>query len=330
MADINIFSGFKRLRDFPIDPSCRYKTYAELETYVKTSRVAYAGQIVAVYDDRIRNGVYIIYNNNGKLDIYGVSSRLNEIEELLKLVEDRIDNVESDSTKTTELVNELSEKVTRIEGDFVSHDELKDAVNKILGSEELDEKLDTIDEIQKWINEHTDLLGTLSEISEKIDNVYTKAEIDAKIDAIDVSEQLKDYVKKEELEDTLKELNNIENTIKLPFKSKRSNTIIPSGAIIKQIDLVINTAAESYFIPDDGSNEFVIAQKVLDEGISDEKVLITDEDIDTEVVLDSAQLPETFRYILNYKVQNDKGVLIRVDATNFIGLEGIAYISYVR
>ena len=96
------------------------------------------------------------------------ASRAKEIEELLKLVEGRIDNVESDSTKTAELVNKLSEKVTRIEGDFVTHDELKDAVDKILGSEELDEKLDTIDEIQKWINEHTDLLGTLSEISEKI------------------------------------------------------------------------------------------------------------------------------------------------------------------
>jgi hypothetical protein len=54
-----IFNGFLRLGDFPLDESSIFSTYASAETYAKENATAYAGQIIAVVTE-VKVDLYLI------------------------------------------------------------------------------------------------------------------------------------------------------------------------------------------------------------------------------------------------------------------------------
>jgi hypothetical protein len=54
-----IFNGFLRLDDFPLDESSIFSTYASAETYAKENATAYAGQIIAVVTE-VKVDLYLI------------------------------------------------------------------------------------------------------------------------------------------------------------------------------------------------------------------------------------------------------------------------------
>ena len=68
MSNQLLFGSFKRLRNFPIDPSDFFETLKELEKYTSTDATVHLGQKTVVYNDPENNGLYLVLKNeNGEL-----------------------------------------------------------------------------------------------------------------------------------------------------------------------------------------------------------------------------------------------------------------------
>lgn len=212
-----LFKGFKRLRDFPLDPSCIYTTYVEAERYLEANRTAYLGQVVAVYDDGDKTGLYIIINKEGKKSYYRLASNeelvktIVNVKELIssldseveKKLNETIDNVNTLlSDQKTELTKLVTDKATELENKFENKlEEDKNLLTqKIQDSEaslnekiekeiaELEERvrdlgfdtdaLDSFKEISEWVKEHKDQLDKLTAgYTEEINKINGRVEI---------------------------------------------------------------------------------------------------------------------------------------------------------
>lgn len=117
MSTQNLFGSFRRLKDFSLDPSNLFKTKAELELYINTDKTAYAGQIVAVYNEEENNGIYLICGEKGNFsllktaDVSDISSLNNSKDELLKNVSELRTSISDVDSKIDIAETNLNEKI---------------------------------------------------------------------------------------------------------------------------------------------------------------------------------------------------------------------------
>lgn len=102
-----LFGGFKRLADFPLDPSSRFETYDLLEIYLRKNPIAHGGQVLVVYKDSTkdengnyyRNGAYYVIQNPFEvmrdlqaIKIVDINTFSDELTKNIKIVRDEATN----------------------------------------------------------------------------------------------------------------------------------------------------------------------------------------------------------------------------------------------
>lgn len=139
----NIYAPFRRLQDFPLDPSCVFETLEAAENYIANNKSAYKGQVISVHSDGENNGLYNIIV--GSADNITLQKTINEDE----------------FNKVAELVNVLNAKsddfesrISKIEGGFQDDlAQLEAKIDKIINND-VTETIDSIKEFTDWINTH--------------------------------------------------------------------------------------------------------------------------------------------------------------------------------
>lgn len=231
-AKQNVYASFRRLRDFPLDSSCRFETKSQAQEYCQTN-IVYDGQIVSIYNDDENNGIYLISNRELLR-----ATDTNDIDNLKSLVDDLSSNLEQLETlkvnkNTTDIAN-LTKRINNIGEelvDFVKQDEfnqLKRDVEFITSNDSLTDRLDSIKEIADWINSNASSLEHINLIAETVNEIALS------------------YVTKDELNDRLSDVQ-IKTSVEYNFTSNGTINLLPiikSGKVIIGIDVIIYTPGE--------------------------------------------------------------------------------------
>lgn len=162
MANQILFGSFKRLRNFPLDPSELFLTKAELDNYIKSNPIAYNGQKVVVCDDGENNGLYIIVKENNILTLL----RIPDIHITEKLASDLLELKNNYLTLEASLNESISDFVNKI-----------DSAEKLINqcSKKLEDKADTteIARIEGIIAEiQTNMGSGYEELKKYVDDTY--------------------------------------------------------------------------------------------------------------------------------------------------------------
>lgn len=191
-AEQKLFSGFSRLRDFPLDPSCIYKKLTDAQYYVEHDRTAYVGQVLAIVADTEEiSGLYYINENKELVNTVNLAKVREEIAAanqilaaaLRKEIATADEQVKSDINKQLqelkgEFTGSLSDLNSKVEAaDQIIHDLIGDADEKIAALNKalellkddgkLTESLDSIAEITEWLKKHGDDFDNLNAVIDK-------------------------------------------------------------------------------------------------------------------------------------------------------------------
>lgn len=184
-----LYGSFKRLGNFPIDPSSFFEKKSDLEKYVKNSKIVYPGQLLVVYADKENNGIWIVPDFKETVDteklikIVNSTELVNKVEEITGKVESISadilkykqettdannkfkDEIETDinafETSTNKKLEEYNATVLALNKlvveSYATKEDLYNEVEAILGFEvpdDMDKVLETFGEINNWVNEH--------------------------------------------------------------------------------------------------------------------------------------------------------------------------------
>ena len=176
-----LFSGFRRLQDFPLDESSVYENLESAERYCSSDRRAYLGQLLGIYsgDDM---GVYQIVLKDNHKQLMKLSNSESVIKALQEINERllSIDNFLEEETLNTYIDNTIKDK-------YATKDELEDAVYKIMGSERVQEQYDTIKEIADRIDEINQTLSftVIQSVTDDPNKVSSSAAVRTELDELD-------------------------------------------------------------------------------------------------------------------------------------------------
>lgn len=261
---------------------------------------------------------------------------LSQLQAVSKTVDELDEKLDRTDAALRELISQLTSRLSNLE----SSNALLN--NKVAG---IDNQISNINN-QLQINSNA-VLNLTNDVQAVKTTSASNAELIRQLSAI--VEAIKgNYITRENLNDALAgvDIGGIEKTIILPFYYNdnesisyysRSDEIIPKDAIIKSLELEITapTTEIIYVYPENSDNSrLAVLQKYEPNNpslIEDEKVLLYDSAIDTEVITTPDELPETFIFKgINYHVVNETGVKLRIEVENFKGCQGIAYLKYVK
>ena len=244
-----IYGSFKRLGNFPIDPSSYFEKWSDLDYYLKNDRTVYPGQLLVVYADDVdvdKNGLYITFENDDKSfrasrvsQSDELNSKIENLSHLLKTLETSVSesiaaqnkNIEEEFTKQNDKIEDIK---TNIETKYATKEDLAKEINALLGfevPENLDEVLNTFKEIDDWVNGH-------KEDFEKIDAIGKANQKDI-VDLKDKTASLEGKVNALEA-GTIK---NVLQTISLDIDSDLPNNVsesisFTSGYVIQSLRIV--------------------------------------------------------------------------------------------
>lgn len=184
-----LYGSFKRLGNFPIDPSSFFEKKSDLEKYVKNSKIVYPGQLLVVYADIENNGIWIVPDFKEAVDTEKLIKIVNSTELVNKVEEitGKVEFISADILKYKEQTTAANDKFkAEIEADidtlekntnnkldeynatvlalnklvlesYATKDDLYKEVEAILGFEipdDMDKVLETFGEINNWVTEH--------------------------------------------------------------------------------------------------------------------------------------------------------------------------------
>ena len=158
----NTYASFRRLQDFPLDPSCIFETLEAANAYI-AKPIAYSGQVIAVYNDPEHNGIYnIILDNNVKT----LNRVINEKE--FNDLSNFVSNISDIVSQHTEQITDIDE---RLGNDFA---DIRRRIDLILNNDAT-ELIDSLKEISDWIYVHKEEFDLLKHIH---DDLATKTYVD--------------------------------------------------------------------------------------------------------------------------------------------------------
>ena len=261
-----IYGSFKRLGNFPIDPSSYFEKWSNLDDYLKNDRTAYPGQLLVVYaDDVDKNGLYISFEAADKSfkasrvsQSEELNSKIDNLLESLEALEKNVnDSIENQDKNIEEKFIEQNKIIESIQKEYATKEDLYNEIDALLGFEvpdNLDEVLNTFKEIDDWVKGHEEDLEKY-----KAELEATHDLIDEKIEAIgDIHQKNIDALKDRTyfLEGRVSALEagvikNVLQTISLDIDSDPSNNVsgyysesisfnklIPSGYVIQSLRVV--------------------------------------------------------------------------------------------
>lgn len=338
MANQILFGSFKRLRNFPLDPSELFLTKAELDSYISSNPIAYNGQKVVVCDDGENNGLYIIVKENNVLTLLRIpdvhiteklASDLLELKNsyltleanLNESISDFADKIESAEGLINQYGKKLEDKadateITRIEGIIAG-------IQTNMGSG-YDELKKYVDDTYYDINEIDGLANTVAlvyatktalelvdkkvednkeEIARIADEYLTKTAFQKELDA--VKSQIKDVV----------EFENVEQIVQFDFRQNSINKIenIFHGCRITEINVQLDTFSVSDILPSikvfDGNKTDTIIS-------SDELYFCNDDDNE-----------RYFNFVLNKYIPGEFNS-VYIECENFDSATGTIFVKY--
>lgn len=205
----NLFSGFKRLGKFALDPDSIFDNYDLANNYILDSkRNSYEGQVIVIkntIDDK-KAGIYLNLNNslirfldyedgdnlNEKID--ALNKIIEDIKDQISAIEARLDSL-SDSYYDKETIDALLKEITEKFSGYYTKTEIDEELKKIISlipddfytKKEIENllklKADKT-EIPKKISELENDSGFITKDVENLENYYNKTEIDNKLSTI--------------------------------------------------------------------------------------------------------------------------------------------------
>lgn len=349
----NLYTSFKRLQNLPLDLSTVYETYSEAKQYVERYKTkAHPGQVIAVYndDDTEKNGIYVILTTSDSSILSGLTFKKSADADDLKKLKDEIDNDIKEKLKEldvkfsdiqkeiegikNELSDEFFEKINATQKDVedlksdlsttrtdlkaeiaAAKDDLQKKIDKLYDDEGLDDTLNSIIEIAKWIEENgNNMLGTIATIQSRISKIENNLDlIKAKNDEQDItiSDINKDI---KTLNDDINVINTEINTINNNIIDLRENADkhysfnmdIPGTKSILVADMVIDSVDISVDTPyADATFNCIVADK------ENEVLLISSEDTTDDFTENQYSLIDIstkgrYSYNLNYPIVGEK------------------------
>ena len=141
-----LYGGFKRLRDFPLDPSSIFDTLEELEGYIsKSHTTAYAGQVAVVLGETGRGIYYIIDKSTDASEKQlGIikSMDIADEEELFN----KFDTLRSDMSAFAESMNTSFDDLTEnIRANYITREQFDKVTN--LDTKNIEGVLDSLGEV---------------------------------------------------------------------------------------------------------------------------------------------------------------------------------------
>lgn len=141
-----LYGGFKRLRDFPLDPSSIFDTLEELEGYIsKSHTTAYAGQVAVVLGETGR-GIYYVIDKSvdaGEKQLGLIKSMdIADEEELFN----KFNTLKSDMSAFAESMNTSFDDLTEnIRANYITREQFDKVTN--LDTESIEGALDSLGEV---------------------------------------------------------------------------------------------------------------------------------------------------------------------------------------
>jgi hypothetical protein len=115
-----IFNGFLRLGNFPLDENSIFSTYVNAETYAKENETAYAGQIVTVVTESIVSVYYLTYpftqGYTGNFELRSVGSGSIESVNSVTPVDNNITIYGTNISISSSDATTIAQSLARIEG----------------------------------------------------------------------------------------------------------------------------------------------------------------------------------------------------------------------
>lgn len=204
-----IYGSFKRLGNFPIDPSSYFEKRSEMLEYLANDRTVYPGQMLVVYNDSVDDsGLYIAFEGADKSFKASRISQSEELNEKISNLLETLGNLEqSFKDFKGEVAEDFAEQVLAIAGKFAEQDqaiedkfkaqdetiatiqseyatkeEVSNAIETLMDFESevnITEVIDTFREIDEWVKVHEQ---ELADYKIKLD--ATHAVIDEKIKSL--------------------------------------------------------------------------------------------------------------------------------------------------
>ena len=138
-----LYGSFKRLRDFPLDPSSIFDTIEGLNGYLTGHTTAYVGQVAVVLNGDKRGIYYIVRGETQEKPLDIVKAM--DVEDEAELMEE-FGKVKDDFDELTRSVNLSIEDIKNtMSHDYISREEFDKVTN--LDTEMIDEAIDSLGEV---------------------------------------------------------------------------------------------------------------------------------------------------------------------------------------
>ena len=238
-----IYGSFKRLGNFPIDPSSYFEAWDDLDDYLKNDRTVYPGQLLVVYADNAdKNGLYITFENDDKSfrasrvsQSDELNSKIENLSHLLKTLETSVsESIAAQNKNIEEEFTKQNNEIENIKANYATREELQNAIKDLLGFEvpdNMNKVLETFNEINEWVNTHEkdfEKIDAIGKANQKdiVDLKDKTASLEGKVNALEAG--------------TIK---NVLQTISLDIDSDLPNNVsesisFTSGYVIQSLRIV--------------------------------------------------------------------------------------------